>query len=349
MKKNILKVMLLVLAAALCLTACQTATQNQASQSVAPAAQPRDVQGVAVDGSSEEDDLEKIGKLKIGFAQMGYNSTWRINETDDIMYYLNEAGHEVIFTDANQDTQKQVNDVEDILAQGVDYMIIAPREQEGLVPALDACKAAGVPVILVDRRANGTPGVDYATCIMSDPVWHGYAMGEWINEHFEGKDVNIVELYGVPGSTSAIDRAQGLRDAMEEWPNLKLLESIPNASFLNEAITATENLLQTYGDEVDVIVTQSSNAIQGAVQGVKNMGLTPGEDVLIVGVDGTKADLQSILAGDVACAVQCNPYLGSLVIDAIHSLALGKEIESHIVVVDQVFDSTNAQEWVFKV
>ncbi|MDR1506468.1 MAG: substrate-binding domain-containing protein, partial [Treponema sp.] len=152
-------------------------------------------------------------KVRVAFSQCQSSDPWRIAETNDIMRAAKEHGFDLIYTDAQGDTSKQISDVEDIVARGIDYLIFDGREFEASAAALDITKKAGVKVILIDRLVRGTAGVDYITYIGTDFIWEGQACAEWINNNTPG-NARIVEIYGTPGSSAAEDRHTGFVEAL---------------------------------------------------------------------------------------------------------------------------------------
>lgn len=133
--------------------------------------------------------------VTVGFSQMEYNNPWRIAETNSIKEAAAKKGYRLIYTDAKGQVSKQIEDVKYLIAQKVSILILAPREYEGLAPALQIAKKAGVPVILIDREAKGVPGVDYLTFIASDFIWEGEQAATWLVKATKGR-ANIVELTG---------------------------------------------------------------------------------------------------------------------------------------------------------
>src|SRR5919199_4978262 len=137
------------------------------------------------------------GRFVVGFSQMESDNPWRIAETRSLRDEAQKRGVQLVVTDAQGQTAKQVSDVEDLIARRVSLILLAPREFEGLAPALQAAKAAKIPVILVDRAAAGTPGEDYVTLLASNFVEQGRRAAEWLPEENKGK-AKIVELTGPP-------------------------------------------------------------------------------------------------------------------------------------------------------
>src|SRR5919205_1848855 len=116
--------------------------------------------------------LKQKEKYKVGFAQTESNNPWRIAQTESMKAEAAKLGYQLVYTDAAGSAAKQVADVNSMIAQGVDLIFLAPREEKPLIPAVMAGKKAGIPVILLDRRVDpvAKPGRDYLTFIGSDFV-----------------------------------------------------------------------------------------------------------------------------------------------------------------------------------
>jgi ABC-type sugar transport system substrate-binding protein len=151
----------------------------------------------------------------IGFSQVGSNNPWRIGETNSMKQtFETELGWTLIATDANEDTNKQLTDIDSIIAQRPDIMIFPPRESAALAPKVLEIKEAGIPVILIDRDVDHSiakPGEDYVTFIGSDFVEQGKRAAEWLVEA-TGGTAKIIELEGTTGADPAIDRKKGFDD-----------------------------------------------------------------------------------------------------------------------------------------
>jgi ribose transport system substrate-binding protein len=284
----------------------------------------------------------ELSALTVGFAQMENNISWRIAETNSMQDEAAKLGVTLVYTDAQSDTAKQVSDVEDMVAQGVDYIVLPPREEEGLTPALKAAQDAGIPVILIDRSAKGVPGVDYTTLIASDFVYEGEEIGKWVVNKAGGKG-NIVILEGTQGATSTIDRQKGFMNIIE-GSDMKIIADQTAEYTMSGALAAMQNIIQAHGDAIDVVYCHNDDMALGAIQALKSAGVKPGEDVLVAGVDGAKAALEAIIAGEMSVTIQCNPVFGPIVFETIKKLEAGEEISTKITNADMLFDITNAAE-----
>jgi galactofuranose transport system substrate-binding protein len=284
-------------------------------------------------------------KLKVGFSQMENNGPWRIAETNSIKEEAAKRGIELVYTDAQGQTAKQVSDVEDMIAQKVDYILLAPREFEGLAPALQSAKAAGIPVILIDRAAAGEAGVDYVTLIASDFILEGKMAGEWLAKTTNGK-ANIVELTGTTGSSVAKDRADGFLEAIKAYPDMKIIASQTGDFARANGQKVMENIIQAKGKEITAVYAHNDEMAIGAMQALKAAGMVPGKDVTLISIDGQKDALKAIIAGELGASVECNPKFGPSAFDVIEKLEKGEKVPTMIVNPDRFYDKNNAAEFV---
>ncbi|MBD0304691.1 MAG: substrate-binding domain-containing protein, partial [Tolypothrix sp. T3-bin4] len=166
---------------------------------------------------------EKTKKI-VGFSQTENIGPWRIAETNSIKEEAakRKKTYDFLMTDAQGQTSKQFSDIEDLIARQVDAIFLAPREYEGLTPALEAARVAKIPVFLIDREAAGRPGEHFVSFLGSDFIVQGRRVGKWLAQATDGK-ASIVELTGTAGSSVAIDRAKGFRDAIASYPNMKII------------------------------------------------------------------------------------------------------------------------------
>jgi len=281
------------------------------------------------------------GRIVLGFSQMDNAGSWRIAETKSMMAAFNGAGrgYELIVTDAQDQTAKQVSDVEDLVARRVRAIFIAPRETEGLDPVFEAARHANIPIFLIDREASGRPGIDYVAFLGSDFLEQGRRAGRWLCDHTTG-DVGVVELTGSSGSSVAADRASGFHEVLV--PRVRVMAS-QTANFSRaEAQKVTENILQARRREVRAIYAHNDEMALGALQAVKSSGLAPGKDVVLVSIDGERAALEAIVRGDLGASIESNPRFGPLALDTFEKWTRREPIPPKILLEDRLFDAENA-------
>jgi ABC-type sugar transport system substrate-binding protein len=272
---------------------------------------------------------------------------WRLAETNSLRGEVRRRGseYELVVTDAQDSTAKQISDVEDLVARRTDALLIAPREYEGLEPAFEAAARARIPVVLIDRQAAGQPGRDYVTFLGSDFVAQGRRAAEWLVSHRGGK-VAVVELTGTPGSSVARDRARGFREGIAGQVGVRLLGSQPADFSRATALRVTENVLQGLGREITAIYAHNDEMALGAIQALRGAGRRPGVDVTLVSIDGQRLALEAILRGELGASIESNPRFGPLAFATLDRLRAGKPVPPKIILEDRLFDSSNAARFV---
>jgi ribose transport system substrate-binding protein len=281
----------------------------------------------------------------IGWAQISNNNSFRLTETESVVSEAEKRGHTIIQTDANDDTAKQLNDVEDLLARGIDILAIPPREFEASAAALAAAKEKGVPVFLVDRAAAGEAGVDFVTVMSSNFIRQGEMAADWVVNR-TGGTARVVELTGTPGASASIERSKGFVDAVADDPGIELVAQ-QSANFDQAtAQSVMEQIIQATGGNFNVVYTSADVMALGAIQALEAAGIPVGGEtgVIVTGMDGNKAAIQSILDGKLAMSVETNPRFGPLLFDTIEKWLACEPIPAFIEVQDRVFDATNTTE-----
>jgi ribose transport system substrate-binding protein len=281
----------------------------------------------------------------VGFSQMESDNPWRIAQTKSLRDEAAKRGYQLVVTDAQGQTAKQVSDVEDLIARRVNLILLAPREYEGLAPALQAAKRAKIPVILVDRQAAGTAGDDYVTFLGSNFVEQGKRAAAWLAKETNGK-ANIVELTGTPGSSVAADRAKGFKDEIAKHPGMKIVASQTGDFSRASAQRVMQNIAQSLGPQLTAVYAHNDEMALGAIQALKAAGRTPGTDVKIVSVDGQRAALEAIVRGELGATVESNPRFGPIAFDTIEKVRRGETVAPKILITDRFFDKGNAAQFV---
>ena len=284
---------------------------------------------------------KEMSELVVGFSQMESEGAWRIAETQSMEDQEGRVA-EVIITDAQGDLAKQITDIQDLVNQGVDVILLAPREADGLDVGLDAARDAGIPVLFVDRSHEGVPCEDYVTFMSSDFVEQGRIAGRRLAEATGGV-AKIIQLEGSAGADVARDRKDGFDEIVDENPGMELLAS-QTADF-NRAIgqNVASQLLQTHPD-VTAFYAHNDEMALGAIAALEAAGLTPGEDVLVVSIDGVRDAFDAIKAGKMLVTVESNPRFGTMAFDTINQMTLGRLVPDRVVIEDRVYDASNVDE-----
>ena len=285
------------------------------------------------------------GQYTVGFAQMESDNPWRLAQTASLKAEAAKRGYQLVVTDAQGQTAKQVSDVEDLIARRVKVILLAPREFQGLVPALQAARQAKIPVILVDREAAGTPGQDYVTFLGSNFVDQGRRAAEWLAKTTNGT-ATVVELTGTAGSSVARDRAKGFRDELAKHPGMKVVASQTGDFSRAKGQQVMQNVAQSLGRGFTAVYAHNDEMALGAIEALKAAGRAPGRDVTVVSVDGERAALEAIQRGELGATVESNPRFGPLAFETVEQVRRGEAVPPKKLVTDRFFDKSNAAQFV---
>ena len=299
--------------------------------------------GLAGVASAEVPKLEKKDKYKVGFAQTESNNPWRIAQTNSMKAEAEKLGFQLVYTDAAGSAAKQVADVNSMIAQGVDIIFLAPREEKPLIPAVMAAKKAGIPVILLDRSVDPSlakAGEDYLTFIGSNFVEEGKRVAEWLVKNANGK-TKIIELEGTTGSSPANDRKKGFDEAIKAAGGFEIVASQTGDFARDKGRQVAEALLQAHPD-ADIIYAHNDEMAMGAIAALEAAGKVPGKDVLVLSIDGGKEAVQAVVDGKIAAVVECNPRFGPKAFETMMRYAKGEAIDPMIINDDKFYDASNA-------
>ncbi|MEW6253279.1 MAG: ABC transporter substrate-binding protein [Planctomycetota bacterium] len=282
-------------------------------------------------------------KLTVGFSQIGAESAWRTAETESIRSEAATRGVNLKFADAQQKQENQIKAIRAFIAQRVDAVILAPVVESGWEPVLREAKRAGIPVILVDRGVNVSDDSLYTTLIASDFVEEGRMAARWLAQKLAGKG-NIVELQGTPGSAPANDRKKGFEEVLAQHPGLRITKSQTGEFTRAKGKEVMEAFLKSEAGKINALYAHNDDMALGAIQAIEEAGLKPGQDIIIVSIDGVRGAFEAMIAGKLNATVECNPLLGPAAFDAVAAALAGKELPKKTIVKDQLFEQSVAKE-----
>src|SRR5918997_506645 len=289
--------------------------------------------------------LEKKDTYKVGFAQTESNNPWRIAQTKSMQDEAKKRNWQLVYTDAAGSAAKQVADVNSMIAQKVDAIFLAPREEKPLIPAVMAAKRAGIPVVLLDRSVDPSlakAGEDYIAFIGSDFIEEGRRAGEWLTKAMNGK-ANIIELQGTTGSSPANDRRTGFANYIKDHAGMKIVASQSGDFARDKGRQVAETLLQA-NPTANAIYAHNDEMAIGAIAALEAAGKKPGQDVTIVSIDGTRDALQAIIDGKMGTTVESSPFFGPISCETMKKYAAGETIEPWVKVEDRIFTKENAAD-----
>lgn len=284
--------------------------------------------------------------ITVGFSQVGSESGWRTSFSESVKAEAEKRGITLKFSDAQQKQENQIKAVRSFIAQRVDAIVIAPVVETGWQPVLMEAKRARIPVVIVDRNVSVSDQSLYLTRIAPDFELEGQKAANWLVEKTEGQ-CNVLELQGTVGSSAAIGRMKGFNDVLKQSPGVKIVRSQTAEFTRAKGKEVMESLLKAEGGGKNICALWSHNdeMALGAVQAIREAGLKPGEDILVVSVDAVDDALKAIADGTINVSVELSPHLGGPAFDVIEEHRNGKkEFDKWIRMGGAVFTKENAAQ-----
>mgnify|MGYP000866026983 CR=1 FL=1 len=301
----VLASMLLVL-----IPGCQTQSPEGAANGGTPAADTKaEVSGTKTDTQKQAKSRKE---LTIGVSMQTLGAPYFVAQDNALKKKCQELGIKCISIDAQGDVNKQIADIEDLIAQKVDILILNPKDPKGLIPATKACTKAGIPVIIMDNSID--PEADYVTMVQSNNMKNGELVGEWLGEKMRGTPIKMALLSGNQGNMLGVDRREGvirgLTEAQLRLDNRTSFTVVTQGwgNWTTEGgLKASEDILVA-APETNVIVAENDSMALGAVKAVAAAGKE--EDILIcAAADGQKEALELIKLGKYGATGLNNPAL----------------------------------------
>jgi len=289
-----------------------------------------------------EDEIITYEELVVGYSQIGAESEWRTGNTASIKEEAENLGVELIFSDGQQKQENQIKAIRTFIAQQVDVIGVSPVVETGWDSVFQEAKDAGIPIILVDRRADVDEDL-YATHLGSDFVEEGRNAARVMVDLLGGEG-NIVELVGTVGSAPAIDRYNGFREVIEAYPEMKIIASESGDFTRAKGEEVMGDFLQLYGDEIDALYAHNDDMAIGAIRAIEEYGLKPGEDIKIVSIDAIRDAFQAMIDGKLNATIECNPLLGPQFFDLALKVVNGETVPKWIPSEEGVFFPEDAAE-----
>ncbi len=330
MKKRLLALVSVVMVSAMVLGGCGSKTQEPAEAPAEEApAEPAEAEAPAETPAPAEGEA-----IKIGVSVADQSNPFYIDIVDGMESAAKE-GDELIIVDAGFDAAKQLNDIDDMIQQGVGVMLIDPVDSNAIKSAIEACDAAGIPVIAYNSPLN----FEIASTVATDNYLAGQLVGEAMGKALEGKGKVAMLTYNV--AEVCLDRANGFKDAIANYPDIEIVEEQEIQPGTDTALPVAENILQSYPDLNGFFALNDPSAL-GCVAAVESANLL--DQVKIVGVDGSDDAKAAIAEGKMLASAAQDPVtIGSEAVATAYKVIAGETVETDIKIPSYLVDESNAK------
>ncbi len=280
-------------------------------------------------------------KYVIGFSQVTTVEPWRVQFNKDLRAEADLHDNvELLISDANDRTDKQVADVENFIRQEVDAILISPKESAGLTGVVEQATDAGIPVFVLDRNVDTDKFVQW---VGGDNVLIGEAAGEYALELLGGKGNakgNIVEIYGGLGVQATFDRSDPFHAAFEGEEGVTFLLDKQSGDWKqDQAYDIMSTALRNYED-ITMVYGHNDPMAYGAYLAAKDAGRA--DDIIFIGVDGLPGEGVTWVANGELAATFLYPTPGAEGLRQALKHLKGEEVEKSVVLGTEAITPENA-------
>lgn len=294
-------------------------------------------------GSSSTTGKEE-GKIVIGVSLQSFNDKF----TTYIMEGMKEVGEKnkdikIVYVDAQNDSSKQLAQVENFIRQEVDAIIVKPVDTEAMTPMLEQAKDANVPLIGVNALFKGVE--DAASFVGSESKEAGILEMEGVAKLLNGKG-NIAIMNGGLGHEAQINRTAGYKEVVKKYPDMKIVSEGSAEWDRSKAMNLMENWLSS-GRKIDAVVANNDEMAIGAQNAIEAAGKQ--DQIVVAGVDATPDALDEIKAGNLDLTVfQDAKGQGSTAIETAIKIANGEKVEKLNWIPYEVVTKENVDQFIQK-
>src|SRR5215204_6297393 len=292
---------------------------------------------------------EKPREYVIGFSQCIESDAWRKTMLEEMKREMSfHSNIRLIYRQADGNSQKQIEQVKELLKDDIDLLIISPNEAQPLTSVVEYAYHKGIPVIVVDRKIS-TPL--YSAYVGGDNYNIGKMAGDYA-AHLLDQKGNIIEITGLPKSSPAIERQKGFHDALKNYPSLKIIQQI-NGEWLKERAQAKLTEISRQFPQVDLVFAHNDRMALAAYEVYEKYDRAPStvhgarstEIPKIIGVDGLAAKDAGLdmVAGKKISATMLYPTGGQESIQIALKILNDEPVEKESLLQTTVIDSTNVR------
>jgi inositol transport system substrate-binding protein len=271
-----------------------------------------------------------------------------------IQKYADENGHTVQIEDAQNDVAKQLDQINNFIASGVDAIIVNPVDTSATQAMSDAAAAGGVPLVYVNRQPINLDTLpDNQAFVASNEVDSGTLETKEVCRLFKeaGKtEANVYVIMGELSNQAAVQRTQDIHDVIE-GPDCGVKINIIDKQTSNWRRDEAQNLMTNWlstNPQFDGVIANNDESAIGAIQAMKAAGIKM-EDVVVGGVDATQDALAAMQAGELDVTVFQNAAAqGSGSVDAAVKLARGEPVEQKVWVPFELVTPANINDYLKK-
>jgi len=290
-------------------------------------------------GCGRQEDAARDGRLVIGVSLLNLSSEFIVMIDQAMRERAEELEVRLIVNDAQRSAERQIQQAESFIAQGVDAIILNPCEVAASSPAVEKARAADIPIVNVNSETKAVP----TAFVGSRDEESGRLAMEYIAERLGGAG-GVVMMQGYMGQAAQLRREAGAREVLAKYPKLELLAEQTAEWDRAKAMTLMENWLQSYGEQIQAVFAQNDEMAMGALLALERADLK--DRIVVVGVDAIADALEAVRAGRLDATVfQDAAGQGRTAIETAINILRNEPVEKEMFIPLQVVTRDNVKEF----
>ncbi len=277
--------------------------------------------------------------ILLGFSQIGAESAWRTCHSQAVQRAAEEAGIQLLFSNAEQKQENQIKAIRSFIVYRVDVIAFVPIVQDGWDNVLKEARDAHIPVIVCDRKIRTSDRSLYAAYIGTDSEEEGKRAAQFLQKKFAGrkaadKVLNILEIRGTDGSSASDDRIKGFHAQLAGDRSFRIIHSESGNFMRSRGREIALGILERSGGKlridsrnIDILFSANDDMTLGFLEALSEKGITGHDFLTVVTVDAQQEAIDALQQGKINCVIECTPYQGRNIMRLARELAAGKSVE----------------------
>jgi ribose transport system substrate-binding protein len=262
----------------------------------------------------------ELSKIKVGYCTPSLNAPFYVVLTQYIKKYSEGFGMKFVTADGQDDILKQITSIEDLIASGVNVLILNPLDHKALVPAVNAAVKSGVSVFIVDSAID--PTADYVTSVQANNMGNGELIGQWVVNKLGSTKIKVALISGSQGNPVGREKRLGfirgfvdMQLISQGYSDLNIVSQGWGNWTNNGGLKAMEDILVA-NPEINLLVAENDAMGMGALKAINESGKAG--KIMVVGFDGQKEAYELIKESKFGATAMNSPReLAKLVVGAV--------------------------------
>jgi len=279
-------------------------------------------------------------KFTVGWSNASLGNPWRIAMVKMVEEEAKKyPGINLLITNAEDKAAKQISDAEDLMAKGINMLMLSPTTLHGVNPIVDKAAEKKIPLVVVQRE---TSNKNYTALVWNDDISLGI-MAALEMSRILGNEGKVAVIEGISGASSSLGRTQGIKSALANYPNIKLVSLQPGDYQEAKGLTAMENIIQANPD-LNGVISHSGSMARGALKALKNAGKAG--KIILVSIGSENHVLKEIKRGSMHSTAMESTRVGVEGFRVALRLLAGEKLPKLNPTFAPVVNSYNIDQWV---